>query len=163
MMKSILVFALTYVAVISSAVAQTTTTYACRYVGSVGFISKDGNWAPTTFELGKPFFLYAHDGTLQHPEKSIPSLEEPWPLLLNCQEPRENYLGWTAKGEAITETFQACGKDVSHLTFNFVTLEGVLTNTYGGIAPRGSKTRQPIYMAPFVCERMPQPHPQSTK
>lgn len=157
MMKFALAIALLYLAAVNPAEAQKTITYACRYVDTVGFISKDGNWTPTSFEVRKPFFLYAHDGTLQHPQKSIPSLEDPWTLLLYCQQPKETYVGQSDKGEQIYETVQVCGQDFSHLTFNFDSLEGVITNTYGGVASPGRQASQPIYMSPFACEQVPQP------
>lgn len=156
-MKFLSVIALLYLAVVNPAEAQKTITYACRYIDTVGFVSKDGNWTPTNFQVKKPFFLYAHDGTLQHPKKAIPTLEDPWPLLLYCQQPKETYVGRSEKGEPVQETTQVCGTGFSQLIFNFDSLEGVLTTTYGGIVPPGRQASQPIYMSPFACEQIPQP------
>jgi hypothetical protein len=41
-----------------------TTTYACQFVDSNGFIWKNGKWSRIGFNIDKPFFLKYQDGLL---------------------------------------------------------------------------------------------------
>ena len=131
-------------------------TYACQYNGAVGFVWSEDRWETQELTPPKPFFLFAKDGSLKPENGGIPSLDNPWPYLPFCSEPEK----LSAPPDVEPQTGQTCNTIGGSFNFNFDSLSGVQTWTWGAVMPPGPDEIPPeeavIGILPFSCEIVPQ-------
>ena len=155
-MKRLLHGSVISLSVITGPALAETVTYACQYNGAVGFVWSEDRWVTQEFTPPKPFFLFAKDGSLKPEDGGIPSLEYPWPYLPFCSEPEE----LMTSPDMEPQTGQACSTIGGSFNFNFDSLSGVQTRTWGAVMPPGPDEvpleETVIATMPFSCEIVPQ-------